>query len=142
MRPFWGYDGVVADWVARRIENCGRGFENCRALGVMDDAGEIRGGIVFHDYWPERGLIETSAAGSHPTWFTHDVERAAIAYMFDVARLGIARTGATNTKVRRMWQHLGATETVIPQLWSETEDGVILTLTEAAWTAKRGHLRE
>lgn len=140
MKPFWGYDHAVADWVAKRVDGCERGFGSCRSLGVMDDEGNIRGGIVFHDYWPERGLIEVSAAGTHPAWFTHDVERAAIAYMFDVARLGVARTGVRNTRVRRMWKHLGATETVIPFLWSADEDAAILTLSQEAWTAKRGHV--
>ena len=135
MTPFWRAD--VADWVAAHIDGCGRGFEACQALGVLDKSGNICAGIVFHDWSPEHGTIELSAAATDRRWLTRTVAGVAMGYAFQVARLALARTSEHNKPVRRLWRALGANEYEIPELWGPRESGVILTLTEAQWQASR-----
>ena len=93
--------------------------------------------MVFHDWNPERGLIELSAAAIDPRWLTRGVVRAVFGYAFAVARMAITRTSETNKPVRRIWRALGASEYVINDLWAEGEAGVIYTLRPEQLAASR-----
>lgn len=139
MRPVW--DDAVAAWVAEHIPGCERGFDAARAMGVLDGKGRICAGVVFHDWNPERGLIEVSAAATDRRWLTRDVVRAVFGYAFAVARMVVTRTSERNSSVRRIWQALGASEHVITGLWGPDEAGVIYTLTPEQFAASRlgGH---
>lgn len=137
MTPVWGADEHVATWVAARIDHCGRGFDTCRALGVVDAEGRPVAGVVFHDWWPERGLIELSCAATTPRWLTRNVARAVWAYAFAVARMAIGRHSERNAPARRVWTACGASEATIPDLWGPGEAAIIATLTRPAWEASR-----
>lgn len=139
MTPVWGADEPVAAWVAAHIPGCERGFGKCRALGVFDAQGQIVAGVVFHDWSPERGLIELSCAATDRRWLTRDVMRATWDYAFSVARLAVSRTSERNRPVRRIWRACGASEYVIPDLWADGEAGVIITLARHQWEASRFH---
>lgn len=135
MTPFW--DAAVAGWVAAQIDGCERGFGPCVALGIANSADEIVAGVVFHDWNPERGLIEMSAAATDRRWLTRRVANVAMGYAFAAARMAVARTSERNTPVRRLWAALGASEYLIPDLWGDGEAGVILTLTGPQWHKSR-----
>lgn len=137
MTPRWS--GRAAEWVAAHIDGCERGFGECQALGIYDKAGTICAGVVFHDWNPERGLIEMSAAATDRRWLTRGVAAVVLGYAFRVARMAVARTSERNTPVRRLWAALGASEYLIPDLWGKGEAGVILTLTEPQWQKSRLH---
>lgn len=130
MTPFWGADEQVTAWVAAHISGCERGFDAARALGVVDRRGNIVAGVVFHDWNPERGLVELSAAATDRRWMTRRVVKAVFGYAFAVARMVVTRTSEKNTPVRKMWQAFGATEYIIAGLWADDEAGVIYTLTQ------------
>lgn len=108
-------------------------WDRCRAFGVVRD-GAIVGGIVFHDWNPDRGTIEFSCAGRD--WLTRRTLRAFGDYAFKVARLVVARTSERNAVVRRVWKRLGGRETLVPDLWGPGEAGAILTLTEEAFRGR------
>lgn len=135
MNPVW-MDEVIP-WVAERIEGCERGFAEARGLAVLDGSGRVCAGVVFHDWSPERGLIELSAAATNPMWLTRNVAKAVMTYVFSVARMAIVRTSEKNTRVRRIWRALGGVEHVIPDLWADGEAGVVVTLREDQWKESR-----
>ena len=131
---FW--DPRVAEWVGQRIEGGQRGFGRCRALGVLIDD-RMAAGVVFHDWNPERGTIEISAAADDRRWLGRKVIRAAFGYAFDVARMAVTRTAERNEPVRKMWRAFGASEYVLADAWSPGEAMVIYTLTPAQLAASR-----
>ena len=58
----YNYDELVARFVAMLIPHCRRGFGRCKTIGVIDDAGQLIAGLVYHNYDPEAGIIEISGA--------------------------------------------------------------------------------
>jgi RimJ/RimL family protein N-acetyltransferase len=129
----------VAAFVARLIPGCERGFGLCRAIGFLDRSGAIEAGVVYHNWHPESGVIELSAASLHRRWTTKARIRAVFEYPFDQigCRLAVARIGEHNAPVRRIWRSLGASEYPIPALRSPTEAEVIYTLAAETWRVSK-----
>lgn len=115
-------------YVAGRL-GC-EGWDRCRAIGV-EKGGRIVGGVVFHDWWPEKGVVEITAAGDRG-WFDFRLMRAVRDYAFSYARLVVARTSERNDQARAVWRALGGAEVRVPDLWAEGEAGMILTMTKEA----------
>lgn len=135
MRAVW--NDRIAPWVAEQIPHCGRGFGECRGLSVHDARGRLAAGVVFHDWWPERGLIQLSCAAQDRRWLTRNVARAVWGYAFSVARMAMAYTDEGNGPVRRIWRACGAEESVIPNLYGVGAHCVVLTLTRPDWERSR-----
>ena len=113
-----------------------RGFGECQAVGFLDRDGKLVAGVVYHQYQPEQGVIEISAASTCRNW----LNRARLAEIFDYpfrigCRLVVARIGEHNARARRIWRSLGSDEYVIPALRSPTESEVIYTLSAEKWRA-------
>lgn len=115
----------VVAYVAGRL-GC-RGWDACSAIGTVRD-GRIVGGVVFHEWWPEKGVVEVTMAADDPRWITRAGLRFFADYAFGFARLVVARTSETNTRARSIWRRLGGREYPVPDLWADGEAGVILTL--------------
>lgn len=110
------FDGPVIEFVKAQLPDCARGFGRCRAIG-FERGGQIIAGVVFHNWSPETGVIELSAASSRRDWLTRDRLIEIFAYPMRIGcRIAVARIGENNTRARRIWQSLGATETIIPEL--------------------------
>lgn len=133
---FW--DKNLAPWAAARIERCERGFGPCQALGVAK-GDELIAVVVFHNWQPEAGVVEVSAAADTPRWYSRKLIKAALGYAFD--ELGcqtvIARQAPDNDRARGIWLALGGTEYVIPRLRGRDEAESIITLTDDAWRSSR-----
>jgi RimJ/RimL family protein N-acetyltransferase len=134
--PF--FDDRVAAWVARNIEGCGLGFGNCRALGVAHND-QLVAGLVFHNWEPDNGLIEISAAATHRGWMTRKVVNTAMEYAFDglECQAIVARISEANEPARKIWQALGSAEYTIPRLRGRDTAGCIYVLTDDAWQRSR-----
>lgn len=140
MKPF--FDDRMAQWVSARINVSGEGFGNCRAMGVEHN-GAVVAGLVFHNWEPDHGLIEISAAAEHRGWMTREVMRAALAYVFDGlgCQAVVARCAESNAPSRRIWKAISASEHVIPRLYGRDEAGCIHVLTEENWKRSRFNVR-
>lgn len=132
MKTLWA--PWVADWVAENIPNCVRGFGDCASMGVFKGE-DLVAGVVFHNWQPEEGTIEVSAASSNRAWATRDVMTEVFGYAFGVCQcqMVIAQQSIDNTPARRLWLAIGGTEYVIPRLRGRFEDGSIITLTDDQW---------
>lgn len=137
MTPFW--DERVAAWVARRIPGCERGFGPSVSLGVLSKEKKLAGGLVFHNWHPECGVIEMSAASVDPRAWTRTVMKAAFGYAFEQigCQMVVVRCDAENRRVRKFWRGLGADEYEIPRLRGRDKSEVIMTLTDDAWRASK-----
>jgi RimJ/RimL family protein N-acetyltransferase len=131
------YGEPVAAFVAARL-GYARGFGPCRAIG-FEEAGRLVAGVVYHNWSPEGGVIELSAASAHRRWVTRDALRLIFGYPFDGigCRMAVARTAEDNRVVRRIWRALGATETAIPDLHAPGQAEIVLTLPAAVWRASK-----
>ena len=124
----------VADFVARTVPGCARGFGECQAIGFLEN-GNLVAGVVYHNWHPESGVIELSAASITRKWLTRERLCAIFEYPFGQirCRMAVARIGEHNARARRIWRSLGADEYVIPELRSPNEAEVIYTLSADRW---------
>jgi len=124
----------VGAFVSRGIPGCERGWEKFTAIGVQDGQ-ELVGGVVYHNWSPENGVIEMSAAASSRRWCPPHVLKAIFGYPFDGVgcRMVVMRVAEANTPMRRIARRLGCKEYVIEDLRADGEAEVIYTLTRAAW---------
>ncbi|MFD9897468.1 N-acetyltransferase [Mesorhizobium sp. NPDC059025] len=148
MLPFWGYDEAVAAWVAEHIPGCARGFENCRALGVLDGE-QLAAGVVFHNWEPEHGVIELSGASTTQRWLTKPVLWQMFAYPFlgIGCQLVVMRVSERNEQwngrgLPRLLKAYGFEVTPIARLYGRHENGRLFSLTDDAWRANGFHKKE
>lgn len=136
----YGQSDLVAGFVAELL-GYPRGFGECQAVGFLDGEGKLVAGVVYHQYQPEQGVMEISAASTCRNW----LNRARLAEIFDYpfrigCRLVVARIGEHNARARRIWRSLGSDEYVIPALRSPQEAEVIYVLSAENW--RTGKFRE
>lgn len=108
-------------------------------MGVLNSHNKVIAGLVFHDWNPECGTIEISAAAENPRWFTRGVINEAMNYAFKGAGVQaiFGRTQEDNKRTRKIWRALGSTETVIPRLFGRDQDGIVMVVTDDAWNASK-----
>lgn len=131
----YGQSDLVERFVAELL-GYPRGFGECQAVGFLDGDGKLVAGVVYHQYQPEQGVIEISAASTCRNW----LNRARLAEIFDYpfrigCRLVVARIGEHNARARRIWRSLGSDEYVIPALRSPSEAEAIYVLSAEKWRA-------
>jgi RimJ/RimL family protein N-acetyltransferase len=128
----------TARWVARQL-GYPRGFGDCTAIGFGDP---IVAGVVFHNWNPEAGVIEVSAASTCRKWLTRDGAKQIGSYPFDQleCQAVVARHSEKNARARRIWRALGATEYIIPRLRGRYDAEVIAVLTVEDWRRFEGRL--
>lgn len=104
---------------------------------------ETLGGVVYHDWNPEAGVMCMSAAGE-PGWLSRPVLWAMHAYIFDVAgcQLAVMQVSERNQRMRRIGLAYGYTEHRVPRLRGRDEAEMIMTLAEEDWRASRFHMRQ
>ena len=139
MQIIWGSSDStetrdIVRFVARQIVGAERGFGNCVTMGVID-GDQLIAGMIFHNYSPENQTIELTGASTSRRWLTRSVFNAMFAYPFDQigCQMLVARHSEHNTRLRRMWNAVGASEYLIPRLRGRNEAEAIATYTAEAW---------
>lgn len=138
MRLLYGHDEDVAKFVAGLMPTyASRGFDACRATGILDGDGRLIAGWVWHNWWPEAGTIEFSGAALTPKWMTRGILHELFAYAFEKAgaQMIVTRNASTNVRLHRQLARYGFDRFDIPRLFGRDADGVIWTLTEDRWKA-------
>lgn len=123
------------------MQNVGlsRGFGECQTACVVNGENHVVAGLIFHNYDPDSGVMEVSAAATSPLWPQRSVLKEAFGYIFDRAgcQMAVARCEQSNDRVRRLWKGFGAREHIIPRLRGRDAAEAILTLTDDAWSASK-----
>lgn len=137
MRHFW--DTRVSAFVAALLEMRTDFFGKCQALGFLDDAGDLRAGVVYHNWNPEAGVMEISAAALDRRWGGRDTLGVIFAYPFDVAgcQMVVGRTEDGNRAPLHIWRALGADQIRIPRLRGRDKAEILSTLTVEQWRASK-----
>ena len=138
MQVIWGHRDKVEAFVVRVI-GLPRGFDKCQTAAIVDAQGRLVAGVVFHNWNPEAGVIEASAAAVDPKWAQRGVLQTLMGYVFDGCRcqMLVARTDTENKRVRRLWKAMGAVEYIIPRLRGRTASEAILCVTDDAWSQSK-----
>lgn len=141
----YGYDAIVADFVAQLIPHCRRGFgPNVKAIGVVDHRGALIAGIVYHNWDPEAGIIEISGAAlPGQPWLSRETLKRMFQYPFLVCgcQMVVQRTPADDERLLYVLARYGYTFIPFPRLFGRHRDGVICHLTREAWENNKFNAR-
>lgn len=107
----------------------------------MSVGNPIIGGVVFHNYSPESGVIEMSAAAESTRWLSRRVLRGMHSYIFGDARcqMAVMRVSEVNLRMVRIAEAFGYATHKIPRLRGRNEAEIICTLTDDQWKASKYH---
>jgi hypothetical protein len=141
----YGQNEIVTQFVARMIPHMhGRGFGRCQTIGVVDKAGKLIAGIVFHNYHPEAGVIEmTAAALPGSRWMTRETLRRIHQFVFErcACQTLLLVVPADDEALLRQPAHLGFIFVRVPRLLGRDRDAILCLLTHEAWEASKFHNR-
>jgi len=143
LRFVYGYDQLIAQFVAEMIPHCRRGFGECKTIGAIDDDGRLIAGLVYHNYDPEAAIIEISGAAITARWLTREMIARMHQYPFHQCECQMVamRIPANNTRLLRQLAVYGYTFREVPRLFGRKRDGVIATLTFEDWVENRFNQR-
>ncbi len=91
MKLLYGHSDEVALWVGWRIPYVARRLQRdpaslpfgaCQAIGVLNAANELVGGVVYHSYDPDCPSVEMSFAASSSKWLTRALIGELLRYCF------------------------------------------------------------
>lgn len=144
VEPIYGIPDDVASFVAGRL-GFTRGFGNCTAIGfgLKDDRTiTVIAGVVYHNYNPEAGVIELSAAALSPRWLTRAALLAIFDFPFEKAgcQMVVLRVSERNERMLSIARRFGFELHTIPRLRGCDEAEVICTLTAERWTTNKTRL--
>jgi len=147
LRLLYGHSDEVAAWVGWRIPYVAKRmardpatpFGACQAIGVLNSAGELVAGVVYHSYDPDCPSVEMSFAASTRKWLTPNLIRELMGYPFNT--LGCRRvTGCTPKRAREARQFLDGfgfkREGSVRQAFGD-DDAIISGLLRKEWEASR-----
>ena len=140
MDLLYGHNEVVAAWVAAHIPGCERGFDKPVSIGVVENE-RLIGGTVFHNYQPEAGTIELTAASDDPRWLTRKILAEIFGYAF--GQVGVQavmmRADPANTRLARICKAYGFTRHELPHMRGRGKAEAIYILTDDAWRGNGFH---
>jgi len=136
MRLLLGDDEHVAAWAAGLIPHMhGRGFGDCRAIGVVSERGEPLAGVVFSNFLPQYRSIEISLATSTPRCLTRRLMQEIMAYPFE--QLACQRVTAITPRraaaIRRFIDGFGFKREGLVRRGFGDDDAVISGLLKREW---------
>lgn len=135
MTPVFDFPDAVKAFVAAGIFAPRRQFGPSTAIGFANADEGLVAGVVYHNFDPDTGAIELSAYSTRRDWLNRDFLGLIFGYPFRQlnSRIAVARISEHNTRTRRIWRALGATETLVPDLRGPNEAEVIAVLTHDTW---------
>jgi len=135
----------IAAFVGSRIEGGHRGFGKHLSMGIVD-GDRLLAGVIFHNFNPEAGVIEFSAASITARWLSRPVLWAMFNYAFNDAgcQLVVMRVSEVNRTwngrgIQRILKAYGFKEVRIENLRGRGIAEMIYTLTDEAWASNGFH---
>ncbi len=127
---------AIASFVAGGIPGCERGWDNFTTLGMVEGE-RLVAGVVFHNYNPEAGVIEISAASISRRWLTRPMLKGMFGYPFGQigCQMVVIRVSERNTVMVEIAERFGFTAYRIPRLRGREEAEILFTLTDEDWRA-------
>jgi RimJ/RimL family protein N-acetyltransferase len=130
----WRIDQWVAQKLGLRQWPMSYSIANVRAEDSF-----ILGATVFHDYYPENGVVELTSYSEHPAWMSRKMINAVFTHAFEglKCQLVVLRVSETNIHMRDIAERLLFNSYTIPRLRGRNEADVIYTLSDDDWAKSR-----
>lgn len=120
-------------------------WDHYRTMAVFDGS-KLSAVMVYHNHYPDEGVVEISGAAIDRRWLTKRVLFEMFSYPFDrlecqlvVMRVSQNNHMANGRGLRRMLKSYGFNEYLIPRLRGRHEDEIIFTLADDDWRANGYH---
>lgn len=129
-------DPVIDKWVAANLGL--RPWADSYSIANVKDR-TILGASVFHNWYPETGVVEITSYGENPRWMSREMINAVFSYAYDFlgCQLVALRISENNTRMLNIAKRLGFDLYTIPRLRGRMESEVIATLTDDDWRNSR-----
>lgn len=129
---------VVSNFVSTGIWGDGDKLDSACSMGVIQD-GYLIAGTVYHNYYPEEGVVELSSFSLSKRWLTKKVIRAMFAMPFDVlgCQLVVLRVSERNKVMVGIARTFGFKEVFVPRLRGRDHGEFIFTYTDDQWKSSR-----
>lgn len=135
---------ALGNWCAANI-GLVRGFRDHSCMGVFE-GGKPIAVMVYHDWQPERGVVEISGAATDKRWLNRKTLWAMFSYPF--LELGVQMVVMRVSERNVMWngrglprllKAYGFQSVTIPRLRGRDEAEIIYMLTDDDWRANGFH---
>lgn len=139
----WAYPGDAAyaplvSFLTQRIWGRDVAMSPGTALGITH--GETVSAVVlFHNYDPDAGVIEISAASDSKRWLTRPVLRAIFGYAFNGLRCQAVVARTDQASVARIFTAYGFQRFDLPRLRGRNKGETVLILGDDDWRANGFH---
>lgn len=99
----------------------------------------ILGATVFHNWYPETGIIELTSVSESPKWMSRKMINAVFSHAFDAlgCQMVVLRVSEINTVMVNIAERLGFKGYLIPRLRGKNEAEWIFCLTDDDWLKSR-----
>lgn len=99
----------------------------------------ILGATVFHNWYPETGIIELTSVSESPNWMSRKMINAVFSHAFDAlgCQMVVLRVSEINTVMVNIAERLGFKGYLIPRLRGKNEAEWIFCLTDDDWLKSR-----
>lgn len=129
---------TVGDFVSTGIWGEPDRLERYLTMAVLED-GNLIAGTVYHNWYPEEGVIELTSFSLSKRWLTKKVIRAMFHMPF--VRLGcqlvVLRVSERNKSMCNIARTFGFTEVYIPRLRGRDHGEFIFSFTDDQWEASK-----
>ena len=136
----YGQNEIVAPAVAQLIPHCRRGWgPNIMTIGVVE-GGLMIAGIVYHNWDPDAGVIDISAAAlPGQYWLTRETLKRMYQYPFLQCgcQMVMNKVPADDERQLRMMAAFNYSLIRIPRGLGRYKDGVLGLLTREDWEANK-----
>src|SRR5215831_503277 len=141
MRYVTGHDEEIAAFAAQLIPlHSLRGTGPFKAIGIIDDQGDLIAAVLYHNWVPEAGTIELGiAALPRRNWMTRETLRVVFGYPFEQlgCQMILHHIPADNEPVLRQLAAGGYMLIRVPRLYGRDQDGVLALLTRETWSTSK-----
>lgn len=129
-------DPAIDGWVANKLGL--RPWPVSYSIANVNKRG-ILGATVFHNFYPETGVVELTSYSAHPMWMDRKMINAVFSYAFEglACQMVVLRVSEINTRMVNIARGLGFQGYLIPRLRGKNEAEWIMTLTDDAWRTSR-----
>lgn len=109
-------------------------LERFVSMAVFED-GKLIAGSIYHNHYPDSGVVEITSASTSRRWLTRPVVKAMFTLPFDIlgCQLCALRVSERNGNMIRIARSFGFSETLIPRMLGRDEGEFIFTYTDDQW---------
>lgn len=129
---------IIGDFVSTGIWGEADRLENYCSMAVIDGK-DLIAGTVYHNWYPDEGVVELSSFSTSKRWLTRPVIRAMFHMPF--VRLGcqlvVLRVSERNKVMCNIARTFGFTEVFIPRLRGRDHGEFIFSYTDDQWKSSR-----